>query len=307
MNDAEVEEFLAAHYGDRAADARVLGAGDWSRAYSLVLDGREAVIRFGEHVQDFRKDQVMASRDCAALPIPEIIEIGNAGGGYFAVSERAFGQAIDALDGRGMRAALPSLLAVLDTLREVDVAGTSGYGIWAPDQVGPAPTWAQALLAIGQDSPRLPGWRAALAASPAGTGLFDRAYARLRQLAASLPDHRHLVHGDLLRNVLVLGPRITAVFDWANALYGDWLYDAAWLIFCRPWFPQLHDIDIAAELRKHWHRQGIMPPDWQPRLQACLLHIGLGAMAYNAYRQHWDDLMRSARQTSRVLSPPSAR
>lgn len=302
MTDAEAEEFLAGYYGDRAADVRLLGAGDWSRAYSLVLDGREAVVRFGQHDDDFRKDQVMAAHDCPALPIPQIIEIGTAGSGYFAVSERAFGQSIDELDSHGLRAALPSLLGVLDTLREIDITGTSGYGIWAPHQAGPAPTWAQALLAISQDNPRLPGWKTALAASPAGTILYERAYARLQQLAASLPDHRHLVHGDLLRNMLVRGPQITAVFDWANALYGDWLYDAAWLIFCSPWFPQLHDIDITPELRQHWDRHDITPPDLQPRLQACLLHIGLGAIAYNAYRGHWDNLMLSTRQTSQALS-----
>jgi hygromycin-B 4-O-kinase len=246
---------------------------------------------------------VMAAHNSAALPIPQIIEIGTTGGGYFAVSARAFGQPIDSLDSDGIRAALPALLAVLDALREIDVTGTSGYGIWAPDQAGPAPTWAQALLAVSQDNPRLPGWRQALAASPAGTALYDRAYDRLQQLTASLPEDRHLVHGDLLRNMLVRGPRITAVFDWANALYGDWLYDPAWLIFCTPWFPRLDAIDIAAGLQRHWDRHGITPPDLQPRLQACLLHIGLGAMAYNAYRQSWDDLILSARQTAQALTP----
>jgi hygromycin-B 4-O-kinase len=44
------------------------------------------------------------------------------------------------------------------------------------------------------------------------------------------------VHGDMVNhNVLVQDPRITAVIDWGNALYGDWLYDAAWLIF---WWPR---------------------------------------------------------------------
>ena len=42
---------------------------------------------------------------------------------------------------------------------------------------------------------------------------------------------RHVIHGDLLnRNILVDGERINAVLDWGNALYGDHLYDAAWLL-----------------------------------------------------------------------------
>jgi hygromycin-B 4-O-kinase len=131
---------------------------------------------------------------------------------------------------------------------------------------------------------------------------FARGYARLRELAEGLPDDRHLIHGDLLnRNVLVQDSRITAVIDWGNAMYGDWLYDAAWLIFWWPWFPHWRDIDIAAELAKHWNGYGGPPPGLDHRLQACLVHIGLDAMAYNAYRRRWDDLARTSSQLSQLI------
>jgi hygromycin-B 4-O-kinase len=304
VTDAEVFRFVAGYYGRRAAGIRALGAGEWSRAYALVLDGREAVIRFGQHADDFRKDQVMAAHRSAALPVPSVLEIGDAGDGYFAVSERAHGEMLDGLDSPGMRAVLPGLLAALDALRDIDVSATGGYGIWAPEGRGPAPSWAQALLAISQETPRVPGWRDALAASPVGMAPFDRGYARLRELARGLPGERHIIHGDLLnRNVLVAESKITAVIDWGNALYGDWLYDAAWLIFWWPWFPRWRDIDITAELERHWERGGGLPPGLRQRLRACLLHIGLDAMAYNAYRgpERHDDLARTARQVTGLL------
>jgi hygromycin-B 4-O-kinase len=302
VTDAEARRFVAEYYGQRAEDVRALGAGEWSRADAFVLDGREAVIRFGDYVEDFRKDQVMAAYSCAALPIPAVIEIGATGDGYFAVSECATGDLLDGLDGAGMRAALPGLLAALDTLRAIDVSGTKGYGIWAPDGTGPAASWAQALLAISQETARVPGWRAALAASPVGTGPFNRGYARLRELAEGLPDECHIIHGDLVnRNVLVEGSRLTAVIDWGNALYGDWLYDAAWLIFWWPWFPRWQDIDITAELERHWDKHGGLPPGLHHRLHACLVHVGLDAMAYNAFRGRWDDLARTASQISGLI------
>jgi hygromycin-B 4-O-kinase len=125
-----------------------------------------------------------------------------------------------------------------------------------------------------------------------GCGSWPRAY----------PTTGHVIHGDLLnRNVLVQDSRITAVIDWGNAMYGDWLYDAAWLIFWWPWFPQWHDIDIAAELAKHWNGYGGPPPGLHHRLQACLVYIGLDAMAYNAYRGCWDDLARTASQLSQLI------
>jgi len=60
VTDAEAFRFVAGYYGRRAADVKVLGAGEWSRAYAFILDGREAVIRFGDHAGDFLKDQAMA-------------------------------------------------------------------------------------------------------------------------------------------------------------------------------------------------------------------------------------------------------
>ena len=120
---ADVRRFVTAHYGARATQPRLLGAGDWSRAFSFTLDGQDAVIRFGRHVEDFRKDQVMAGYSSAALPVPAVTEIGRTADGYFAVSERATGQLLDDLDSAGMRAALPGLLRALDALRTLAPPG----------------------------------------------------------------------------------------------------------------------------------------------------------------------------------------
>ncbi|HEX7993530.1 MAG TPA: phosphotransferase [Streptosporangiaceae bacterium] len=288
---------MAKRYGSRARDLRDLGAGEWSRAYAFGLDGREHVIRFGAHVEDFRKDAAMAEHSCAALPIPGVSEIGSAGEGYFAVSERVSGQLLDQIDGAAMGAVLPSLLATLDAIAAVDVAGGQGYGIWAPSGFAAAASWPEALLAVSQETARVPGWRARLAASPTGAAPFDRAFARLGGLVSGLNVPRRLIHGDLLnRNVLVRDDQIAAVIDWGNALYGDALYDAAWLIYWWPWYPQWKGIDITAELRSHWAARGDQPANLDRRLTACLLHIGLDAMSYSAFRGRWDDLARNAAQ-----------
>jgi len=165
---AEAQRFVTARYGRRATRLRPLGAGEWSHAYGFTLDDQDAVIRFGRHGEDFLKDQAMAAHNSPNLPIPAVRETGRAGEGAFAVSDRAPGQLLNDLDSAGMRAALPSLLRALDALRAIDVPSARGYGLWAPDGTAPAATWPQALLAISQETARVPGWRAALAASPPG-------------------------------------------------------------------------------------------------------------------------------------------
>jgi len=294
---ADVQRLVTAHYGARATEPRLLGAGDWSQAFSFALDGQDAVIRFGRHVEDFRKDRVMAGYSSAALPVPAVTEIGRTADGYFAVSERATGQLLDDLDSAGMRAALPSLLRALDALRALAPPGGRGYGGWAPGGTAAAASWPQALLAVGQESARVPGWQTTMSVSPVGTSPFRMAYARLEELITGLPPRRHFVHQDLLnRNVLVQGAKITAIIDWGNALYGDYLYDAAWLIFWWSWFPAWQAIDIRQELHRHWAQHGGIPVDVEHRLLTYLLHIGLDAMSYSAFRRRWDDLARTADQ-----------
>ena len=67
--------------------------------------------------------------------------------------------------------------------------------------------------------------------------VFDAGYARLLGLVDARPEARHLVHSDLLNfNVLAEDDRVSAVFDWGAALYGDFLWDVAWLTFWQPWY-----------------------------------------------------------------------
>ncbi len=53
----EAAGFLAERYAGRARDVSELGGGDWSRAFSFRLDGRDLVARFGPYGEDFAKDQ----------------------------------------------------------------------------------------------------------------------------------------------------------------------------------------------------------------------------------------------------------
>ena len=302
MSEADAGRFIANRYGDRASGLTPLGAGEWSRAYAFTLDGQAAVARFGGYGEDFAKDQAMARFSRPGLPIPEVTEIGRTARGYFAISTRAFGVLLDELDEAGLRAVLPRLLRALDAIRGIDVADSTGYGVWAPDSSGPHPSWQAALLSVADDHDRIAGWRQAMQASPAAAGAFAQAYAKLQSMAAALPGTRHMIHGDLLNhNVLVDGPGISAVIDWGNAAYGDWLYDAAWLLYWWPWFPAWERIDIRAELDQHWKAGGGLPADLEFRLRCYQLHIGLDAMTYTAFTGRLDDLARNAQQIMALI------
>jgi hygromycin-B 4-O-kinase len=295
-----VETFLKSRFGCDDSTVAQLGAGVWSRAFSFRRRDGDYVIRVGAHLEDFAKDQLAAHYASPALPIPRVVEIGEAFGGYYAISERVFGSYIDDVDEIQMRALLPSLFDALDATRLADISRTTGYGGWAADGTAPHPSWRSALLEVNNDRPsdRIHGWRERLEESAVGAGMFDEAYGHLLALAGHVSEERHLIHSDLLHfNVLVDAKRITGVLDWGCGKYGDFLYDLAWLCFWQPWYPAWRRIDFRAEATKHYASIGLHVPHFQERLRCCEIHIGLDGQAYMAYAGNWSDLQAAARRT----------
>ena len=118
LSDAgAASDFLARRYGSGASGVVEIGRGAWATAYGFMLDGVACVARFAAQSDDFEKDSIAASYASPLLPIPRILEIGEAPDGFYAISERAYGSYLDALDDAGMRAVLPSLFAAHDGMR----------------------------------------------------------------------------------------------------------------------------------------------------------------------------------------------
>lgn len=309
MSDEAALAFVRSRFG-AVRDFAGIGNGEWSRAYALRRGDEELIIRFSAIDEDFRKDRLAMQFGSSRLPIPEIIEIGETEGGFYAVSRRASVRFLDDCDEGKLRALLPGLCQAWDAMREADLSATTGYGIWDGDGLASHLSWRDALLAVAHDreGDRIHGWWDRLLSSPTGSGPFEEALARLGQLVDFCPEERHLIHSDLLNfNVLVDGDRISAVIDWGCGMYGDFLYDLAWFTYWAPWYPAWRDIDFAAEAKRHYLAIGLKVPYFAERLLCYELHIGLAAQAYCAYKERWAEVEETAQHTLTLARSPAER
>lgn len=298
----EVAAFLGERGWHGVRAVKRISYGEWSRAYSFRSDGQRYVVRFSTLDDDFRKDQFATRWASPTLPIPHVVEFCRAFEGFYAITEQVDGDYLDTLDAEHMRALLPSLFQTMDAVRAADLSGTQGFGLWNASGNAPFATWREALLEVSSDprGSRVVGWRPRLEASPTGTQPFDRAFAWLTSIVDRMPNGRHLIHSDLLNyNVLTEGHRVSAVLDWGSAMYGDWVFDLAWLTFWQPWYPLWAHIDFVGEALHYFESIGLAVPGLEERLRCYEVVIGLDNQTYCAFKgaERWEQLETVARRT----------
>lgn len=292
----QAAHFLGQRYGGRVDGLEELGGGDWSRAFGFRLGGSQLVVRFGQYREDYLRDQEAMSYAGPDLPVPRVLEIGDALGGAYAISERHAGRFLESLDEAGWQRVLPAVLRLLDALRAIPVR----------QRTSSSAGWRAELLDGLVDHPggRVSGWRATLAQSPELDELFRTGERALACLLGACPEEYHMLHQDLLnRNVLVAPGEtsLEAVYDWGCRTDGDFIYEVAWFTFWAPWHPGLAAVDLRREVLDHYREIDLEVPDFDERLRCYEIHIGLVHLAYCTFARRLEDLQDVATRTRQLL------
>ena len=284
----EVVALLARYLPPPICDVRPLAGGNVALTFACTAgtaDGARYVVRFNHRrAANFAKEAHIARALAPmSVPIPPILHVGAHGDLAFAISRRAPGIAFDLLSPADATAMLPALVATLDAIHEVDVGATAGFGTFDDEGVGLFPSWRHYLESIHEEEPDgsfYGTWHGLFETTFLDRDTFDAVYARMADLLPFCPEDRSLVHGDFgFGNVLVHDGRISAVLDWVDAKYGDFLHDVAWLDF---WAANPDRIDFAAVFADHYAATGVAVPNYAERL-ACYQHyIALDAFRYCA-------------------------
>jgi aminoglycoside phosphotransferase (APT) family kinase protein len=281
----EAQAFLARYHGFAVEDIEEMSGGAWSAAFGYRAGRDELVARFGRERSWFETDRRMHAFASSDLPIPRVRDVGDATDGMsFAISERAYGRFLEAIDpseSKALRGVVGRLLRALSEAPAEDV----DY------------TWRQWLL-FGLEADGHNGqWWARIADNPAVAPVAVAAQARIRELLDACPERRDLVHGDLLsRNVLVADDvsAISAVFSWKCSARGDALYDIAWLTFWGAWHPGVAAIDP-------WSLRADGSPDAAIRHHCYELHIGATHLCWNAQIGDDTELAKVAAELAQLL------
>lgn len=280
-----VLSFLESYFNGPISELTYIDGGEGSQAFSFCANDAEYIIRVNTRNYSFLKD-LYASKNFRSekIPVPRIVEIGMIDDKYYyAISEKAPGRRLDKLSQEEQAVILPKLFETIEIIHSIDVSNAKGYGEWNAKGQAPYKSWNEFVTSIEgrvtgkHDGPNL------FETTILEKEVWERVYAEITTLLPFCSEDRTLLHGDCgFDNVLSDGSRITGVIDWGESMYGDFLYDYAWLSY---WS---NDRARGKTLKEYYFRKNINHTNFDERMRCYELHIGLGALGFYAFSEQKD-------------------
>lgn len=271
LSPPQVSELLRSAHPDPVTRLESLPEGEDSQVFRFEARDQWYVLRIRSSREGFLKDAYAAAHFAsAALAIPPVHRIGTVGDKLaYCISAYVPGTTLQDLEARDLDATLPHVLALHETLAQVNICDTTGYGVFDTHGTGPAPSWA-AWLVTTVAGPEV-NWAAVLDGGAVPVRLIREAEDHFRGLVDRVPTERNLFHGDFgSNNLLARDHQVVGVLDWDRAGYGDWLFDVAAAYY---WRPHLLCMDRAAQAyERHWAHL----PRYRVRIQCYQLRLALG-------------------------------
>jgi hygromycin-B 4-O-kinase len=278
---------LTERFGTAVSQIEPIATGQIAKGFFFVANGDEYVIRFtrANMAMGLHKDAYAHTHFASPLvPVPPVICVDEFGTFTYIITRRMPGEILDRLSEAEYLQLLPSLMETLDAIHQTDVRDASGYGSFNERGVGLAASWPEHLRHVYEEEDErwfYGKWHTLFETTFLERDLFDSVYAEMESLLIYAPTERFLVHADFgSDNALAKNGKLTAVLDWANAVYGDFLYDVVWLyMWAGMWTPPL---DINGRFRHYYQTQNRTIPHYDERFRCCQCYIALDSFRFYA-------------------------
>lgn len=307
---SEVEEFLRKNFSLDKNNIEILKGGEISQAFSFTKDSIDYVIKVRRVRKRFRKanpfskelvlSKTLKKKDIS-IPIPKIVKFGvfykNKNEKFiYSIVEKAKGKFVHLYQNDKAKNVDKSLIDMLYQIHSIDISKTKGFGNWEKWNEAPFNSMKDQILDVIERQKIFTKERFA-------TGIFEKdlyiqGSKKIKELVKYCSSKRYLVHADYgYDNVLADDEgNITAVYDWEHSMFGDFVYDIAWLDF---WGFRVENTYSNLYLQKYQNVHNLDFDSYEERLLCYKIYIGMTAAGFFS-ESNQEDKYLEAKQ--RVLS-----
>jgi hygromycin-B 4-O-kinase len=284
VDSEQVLVLLKQQFSEPITDLAPLEGGQVARTFAFRAGEREYIVRFNKDnmlTSNFPKEAYVYQKLASTgIPMPAMIEVGRLGTLHFAIGQKAPGKMLEQHTHQEVERLLPQLIETLDAIHQVDVSDTQGYGVFNFRGKGMSSSWSSFLLQVDREEDErdyFGKWRHLFDDTFLERDFYQDLYQRMKGLLAYCPEERYLLHGNYsLRNILGQDGQITAVMDWLDAHYGDFVYDIATFDYWCGW------MYVSERFQQYYQEQHREVPFYAERLLCYQCYHALGGLRFFA-------------------------
>ena len=307
---SEVEDFLKKQFSTEVKNVEILKGGEISQAFSFEDNSDSYVIKVRRLRRRFRKFNPFAKESEIAeilnnrtpqIPIPKNLEHGifketRKEKFIYSIVKKVEGSFVHLFPKENSESVDRNLVDIMYLIHTTDISDSKGFGNWEK--------WRRAKLKSMQEYV-LEGLEREKAYTNErfSSGIFEidlynAGAEKIRNLIHYCSPYRYLVHADYgFDNVLADEEgNITAVFDWEHSIFGDFVYDIAWLDF---WGFREDNNYSKLYYEKYKDSEFLDLKNYDERLLCYKVYIGMSAAGFFS-ESNQEDKYLEAKQ--RVLS-----
>lgn len=273
---SELTDHIYHNFSPGVSNIVPIQGGERSITYSFSANGKDFIIRINREVEGFQKDKNAYEDFQNLIPVPKMLKIGSYQSGYYAISEKAKGTVPD--DTKGLSHYLiENIFLILDAIH-VPAKIDDKYGLIDSAREAHFETWEEYIfkdyILVVKKNGDYYTWKEIYAKSKNDIEEFKNIEKRIKGLIKYIPKEKYFIHGDFGgSNLIVDDDKVTAVIDWSESMYGDFLFDIAYYAFWRG------DTELIKMYKNYCVKKDRAIPYFEERILCHQLFIGLHSLA----------------------------
>jgi hygromycin-B 4-O-kinase len=241
IEETTVINLVRENFNAKSSNFEFLKGGEVSQAFSFQVDSNTYVVKIRKprrNKDPFEKEMIAFEHiqsQNKQIPVPNILKRGALFEGstklLYCISEHIPGDFIHQFPKEKHEKVDSSLIKVLYSIHSINISKTEGYGNWDITKKAPFDSWKDYILDLVQGETRT--WKKITLENDYDIEPLEQACKKVEELLDYCSEKRYLVHADYgYDNALAdENGNITGVFDWEDSVFGDFVYDIAWLDF----------------------------------------------------------------------------
>jgi hygromycin-B 4-O-kinase len=260
--------------------------GEIARTYSFNIDKKKYYIQFNQlNMSQGNKIELEYYKRLKALNIPvrTIVKHGVINKIHYTITEEVKGCELRKLSENEIKELLPLVYKALLNIAKLDISNTIGYGWIKSDGNGMFSSWKDHINFVTEEEPDdlfYGKWFDLFDNTFLDRSIYDHYSQKMKNLFDSLPEERYFQHGNFsLANILINNKEISAIIDWQDARYGDFLYDFTYFIF---WLPDAFGDFILENFKENYESINPKIEHFYERIKCYKYYLGLDSLRFFA-------------------------